>query len=199
MARSSLIIATHDEAQRLDTVSGVMGLGEIVSEEGGDAKALYCFDGIFEGTSLPPTANDVLENGSLVLEYLASQGQRQGEGAGVDLYNTFVSALPIPPDPSSTIKKKAAICAPNDTAVNDVAFSFILTDFVIPAINSDVQVHVYDTSEWLAPSTYDETHADRTAGVFCGGLFWDVVSVDDANHLTIKNRGLAGARLTYKS
>lgn len=207
MGRNALMIATHDEARALDNITGVYGLGETVSEEHGSAKILYCHEGVFPLTSAPPTAAEVLQNGATLKEHGNSQDQAQGEGSGVNLAWYFLTAIPLPPVPGTVIERGSVICSPEDDANNDVEFSFIAdaNGVTIPAANATVQVTLVTdpaalgTAQWSGAEVYDPTHADRTLGVFLGGLFWDIVSVDSASQMTLRNRGLAGARITYKS
>ncbi len=207
MGKNTVIVATHDEARPLSADNGVYGLGEVVSEEHGRARIWYCHEGLDPLTAAAPTAARVLKKGALLRDHGDSQDQGQGEGGGVNLAWNFVTAVPAPPAPGTTIERGAVICSPEEDANNDVQCTYVddANGFAIPAVNAIAQVTVVttpaglSTAQWGGAEVYDPTHANRTLGVFCGGGFWDIVSIDASDKMTLRWRGLAGARITWKS
>lgn len=75
---------------------------------------------------------------------------------------------------------------------NDAA-TLVTTSFVIPALNSNVQISVLNTSGFATGTFVDNATND---GVFCGGRFWDIVSIDSSTQMTVKLRNAFGAVVT---
>ena len=185
-------IFTHDEARVLGPESS-FGLGEAALDAGKRARLLF-------SPYAAPSAERVIEVGKTVIGPIlqGAQQQMQGEaGGGTPLSAIYGTALPVPVvAPGTTIDVGEDVYTPDlDVANEDNAHAFVASSFVVPNVDATVDVTVDDASEFSV-SDYDETHADRSAGAFVGGLFWDVTAIA-GDVLTLRNRGLPGALFRY--
>lgn len=177
------IIAASDAPVQLstDTTLGFRGLAGIMNETTGVKVACLCLP-----NATPSSVQEVWRGGTAIVCGAINQVQDLTDGNIP--YHYWVAATSFGPMPGDTINA-GEYCA---TPQNDVA-TFVTEPFTLPAINSTVQITVLDTSAFAIGN-----YADRTAntGVFCGGRFWDIVSLDSATTMTLRLRDVFGAVVT---
>ena len=117
-----------------------------------------------------------------------SINQVQDLGAGNIPAEYWFAAIPFGPMPGDTCQKGAYVANPQNTAC-----TFVAASFTLPAVNSTVQVTVLSTSEFAEGDFIDHATND---GVFCGGRFWDIVSIDSGTTMTLRLRDVFGAVVT---
>lgn len=132
-----------------------------------------------------PSLNDVYLGGSLLVRAYGMQYQVQDTETGNTPSDYWIAALPFGPMPTNTIATRSYVATPANTAC-----SFVAVDFTLPAVNSNVSITVLDTSVFAVGNYVDRA---TNTGLFCGGRFWDIVSIDSATTMTVKLRDVFGA------
>lgn len=123
------------------------------------------------------------------------QSQVQDMQTGFDAATFYVGCEPFCPAPGTTIPARSDVRTPSNTA-----HAYLATAFTLPAVNSTVQITIKaacgeDTSDFTAAVGNYTSRVDDI-GIFVGGVFFDLVSIDSSTTMTIRNRGLAGAVIT---
>jgi hypothetical protein len=90
---------------------------------------------------------------------------------------------------------KSDVHSPNNTA-----HAYLAAEFTLPAVGSEVSIEVQaacdESADDFAPAVGVYVDRETDLGIFVGGVFFDLVSIDDSTHMTIRNRGLPGAVVT---
>jgi hypothetical protein len=136
-------------------------------------------------SATPSSIDEIYRAGSLLPAGYDMQYQFQDQGTGNVPANYWFAALPFGPGLGDTIAKRAYVATP----MND-ACTFVASNFVLPALNNTVQITVLDTSAFAVGDYVDRA---TNAGVFVGGRFWDIVSIDSGTTMTIRLRDVFGA------
>jgi hypothetical protein len=136
----------------------------------------------------PASVMEIVRGGTMLAHAFGMQYQVQNMSTGNIPSEYWIAATPFGPMPGDTIAARVYCASPQ----NDVA-TLVTSSFTVPSLNSNVQIDVLDTSGFSV-GTFVNNAAN--AGVFCGGRFWDIVSVDSATQMTLKLRDAFGAVVT---
>lgn len=167
-----------------ETNLGFAGLAGITNED--PFVDVYCAH--IGANVTPANTSEVIRRGTLYACDFKMQYQVQNMDTGNLPAEYWAVATPFGPMPGDTINARAYCAKPQ----NDVA-TLVTTSFVIPALNSNVQISVLDTSDFVVGTFVDNA---TNEGVFVGGRFWDIVSIDSSTQMTIKLRNAFGAVVT---
>lgn len=180
------VIASSAEPLQLtpDTNLGFAGLAGITNEDP-NVDVYVCHVG---PSVTPAGVNEIIRGGTLFAHGFGMQYQVQNMSTGNIPSEYWAVATPFGPMPSDTVDAREYVATPQNNAATLVA-----VPFTIPALNSDVQIDVLDTSGFSVGAFVNNA---TNAGVFCGGRFWDIVSVDSATQMTLKLRDAFGAVVT---
>jgi hypothetical protein len=168
---------------------GFRGLGGIFNEDdNNDCK-------ILQKANAAPSLKELHRRGVWLGAHGEPQAQVQDMQTGFDPSAFYVGCEPFVSAPGTTIPIKSDVRTPNNTA-----HAYLAADFVLPNVGDTIQITVQlacgESADDFASSVgeYDGRQADL--GVFVGGVFFDLVSIEDSTHMTIRNRGLPGAGIT---
>lgn len=167
-----------------DANLGFAGLAGITNED--PEVDVYC---CHVGANVTPASvKEIVRSGTMFAHAFGMQYQVQNMSTGNIPSEYWIVATPFGPMPSETISARAYCASPQ----NNVA-TLVTTSFAVPSLNSNVQIDVLDTGDFTVGAFVDNA---TNAGVFCGGRFWDIVSIDSATQMTIKLRNVFGAVVT---
>lgn len=180
------VIASSAEPLQLtpDTNLGFAGLAGITNEDP-NVDVYVCHVG---PSVTPASVNEIIRGGTLFAHGFGMQYQVQNMSTGNIPSEYWAVATPFGPMPGDTIDERAYCASPQ----NDVA-TLVTSAFTVPSLNSNVQIDVLDTTDFTVGTFVDNA---TNEGVFCGGRFWDVVSIDSATQMTIRLRDAFGAVVT---
>jgi hypothetical protein len=194
MLTLKVIADSTSVAQLGSQVQGTKGLCGIFDEDANnDCKIYSCNATDDEGSAIPnPTLRELHRNGVWLGAGGAPQEQFQDMAVGFIAGRYFVGCEPFVIPPGSTIPIKSDVHTPNNTA-----HAYLASEFALPNVGDTIQITVQHACGESADDFADAVgvYVDRETdlGVFVGGVFFDLVSVDDSTHMTIRNRGLPGA------
>jgi hypothetical protein len=178
------IIAASDAPVRLSSNQEISfkGLAGITNEDP------HVDVWVLNSSETPSSVWHVYSGGTMLGAAFAMQYQYQDMGSIGNVPSEYwIAAGQFGPAPGDTIVKGAYINDPQNTPT----CNFVADDFVVPNVGNTVQVTIL--ADGAAFDVGDYVDRDTNAGLFCGGLFWDIVSVDDTTHVTLRNRGIFGA------
>jgi hypothetical protein len=180
------VIASSIEPLPLTTDAnlGFVGLAGITNED--PEVDVYCRH--VGANVTPASVMEIVRGGTMLAHAFGMQYQVQNMSTGNIPSEYWIAATPFGPMPGDTIAARVYCASPQ----NDVA-TLVTSSFTVPSLNSNVQIDVLDTSGFSV-GTFVNNAAN--AGVFCGGRFWDIVSVDSATQMTLKLRDAFGAVVT---
>lgn len=187
-----IVIADSTSVVAMGTAEqGFRGLGGIFNEDrNNDCKILQKGGG-------NPTLAELHSRGIWLGASGEPQAQVQDMSTGFDPSTFWVGCEPFVIAPGADIPIKADIRSPMNTSP---AHGYLAAGFGLPAVGATIVIEVQDAcgvnAATFAPhvGTYVDRDTDR--GVFIDGVFFDLVSIDDDTHMTIRNRGLPGAVVT---
>jgi hypothetical protein len=132
-----------------------------------------------------PSLNEVYRGGSMLVHSYGMQYQVQDTETGNTPSEYWLAALPFGPMPGDIIAVRSYVATPENSAC-----TFVAVAFTLPALNGNVQITVLDTSDFSVGNYVDRV---TNTGLFVGGRFWDIVSIDSGTLMTLKLRDVFGA------
>lgn len=167
-----------------DTNLGFAGLAGITNED--PEVDVYC---CHVGANVTPASvMEIVCRGSLVAHGFGVQLQVQNTSTGNIPSEYWAVATPFGLMPGDTVPARSYCATPQNSVAN-----LVVLPFLIPALDSDVQITVLDTSGFSVGTFVNNA---TNAGVFCGGRFWDIVSIESSTQMTIRLRDAFGAVVT---
>ncbi len=192
MGWSALVIADATSVANLGTTEqGFRGLAGIFNQDNAN-------DAIVLNSPTEPSLAQLHAQGAWLGPLGNPQVQVQEIGIGTDPSTIWVGCTPfVHAVPGNTIAPEEDVYPPSPG--NEV-HGYVAASFVIPAVGNAVSIEVLSAcnvnASAFAAQIGDYVDRSTNKGLFLGGLFWDLVSIDDSTHITIRNTGKPGAAIT---